>query len=95
MGRAPCCEKDGLKKGPWTPEEDQKLKDYIQRHGYGNWRTLPQNAGICVLSLFLYVTFTIPFSFFTTWVCIEGLACRNWLLFRAAKVWKKLSSSLD
>ncbi|KAL3740444.1 hypothetical protein ACJRO7_021691 [Eucalyptus globulus] len=46
MGRAPCCEKSGLKKGPWTPEEDQKLVDYIQKHGYGNWRTLPKNAGL-------------------------------------------------
>ncbi|KAL8467865.1 hypothetical protein ACS0TY_031201 [Phlomoides rotata] len=46
MGRAPRCEKTGLKKGPWTPEEDQKLIDYIQTHGYGNWRTLPKNAGL-------------------------------------------------
>ncbi|KAK4421270.1 Transcription factor [Sesamum alatum] len=46
MGRAPCCEKDGLKKGPWTPEEDQKLVDYIQKNGAGNWRTLPKNAGL-------------------------------------------------
>ncbi|XP_010538235.1 PREDICTED: myb-related protein 315-like [Tarenaya hassleriana] len=46
MGRSPCCEKNGLKKGPWTPEEDQKLVDYIQKHGYGNWRTLPKNAGL-------------------------------------------------
>uniref|UniRef100_A0A7N0TBP6 Uncharacterized protein n=1 Tax=Kalanchoe fedtschenkoi TaxID=63787 RepID=A0A7N0TBP6_KALFE len=47
MGRAPCCEKsNGLKKGPWTPEEDQKLTHYIQIHGPGNWRTLPKNAGL-------------------------------------------------
>ncbi|CAK7350734.1 unnamed protein product [Dovyalis caffra] len=46
MGRAPCCDKNGLKKGPWTSEEDQKLIDYIQKHGYGNWRTLPKNAGL-------------------------------------------------
>ncbi|XP_020221590.1 transcription factor MYB102 [Cajanus cajan] len=46
MGRAPCCDKNGLKKGPWTTEEDQKLVDYIQKHGYGNWRTLPKNAGL-------------------------------------------------
>lgn len=38
-------ENNGLKKGPWTQEEDQKLVDYIQKHGYGNWRTLPKNAG--------------------------------------------------
>ncbi|KAL1805535.1 hypothetical protein ACET3Z_028603 [Daucus carota] len=46
MGRSPCCDKNGLKKGPWTPEEDQKLMDYIQKNGYGNWRTLPKNAGL-------------------------------------------------
>ncbi|KAK9284510.1 hypothetical protein L1049_023684 [Liquidambar formosana] len=46
MGRAPCCDKNGLKKGPWTPEEDLKLSQYIQIHGPGNWRTLPKNAGL-------------------------------------------------
>ncbi|KAL9273124.1 Transcription factor MYB102-like protein, partial [Drosera capensis] len=46
MGRAPCCDKTGLKRGPWTPEEDQKLVGYIQKHGHGNWRTLPKNAGL-------------------------------------------------
>ncbi|XP_021631920.2 transcription factor MYB102 [Manihot esculenta] len=46
MGRAPCCDKNGLKKGPWTPEEDHKLITYIQLHGPGNWRTLPKNAGL-------------------------------------------------
>ncbi|PIM97996.1 Transcription factor, Myb superfamily [Handroanthus impetiginosus] len=46
MGRSPCCDKNGLKKGPWTPEEDMKLIQYIQMHGPGNWRTLPKNAGL-------------------------------------------------
>ncbi|XP_021276916.1 transcription factor MYB41-like [Herrania umbratica] len=46
MGRTPCCDKNGLKKGPWTPEEDLKLTNYIQIHGPGNWRTLPKNAGL-------------------------------------------------
>ncbi|CAN4087199.1 unnamed protein product [Withania somnifera] len=46
MGRTPCCDKNGLKKGPWTPEEDQKLIHYIQVHGPGNWRNLPKNAGL-------------------------------------------------
>lgn len=45
MGRAPCCDKNGLKKGPWTQEEDSKLMQYIEAHGPGNWRTLPKNAG--------------------------------------------------
>nr|UWU45085.1 MYB transcription factor 13-2 [Dimocarpus longan] len=46
MVRAPCCEKMGLKKGPWTPEEDQILITYIQLYGHGNWRALPKQAGL-------------------------------------------------
>ncbi|XP_015578091.1 transcription factor MYB4 [Ricinus communis] len=46
MVRAPCCEKMGLKKGPWTPEEDQILVNYIQQYGHGNWRALPKQAGL-------------------------------------------------
>ncbi|XP_051215377.1 transcription factor MYB41 [Lolium perenne] len=46
MGRAPCCERTGLKKGPWTQEEDEKLVAYIKKHGQGNWRTMPKNAGL-------------------------------------------------
>lgn len=45
MGRAPCCDKKGLKKGPWTPEEDEKLVEHIKKHGQGNWRSLPKLAG--------------------------------------------------
>ncbi|KAI7749093.1 hypothetical protein M8C21_015584 [Ambrosia artemisiifolia] len=46
MGRSPCCDKTGLKKGPWTQEEDLKLTKYIQIHGPGSWRTIPKNAGL-------------------------------------------------
>jgi myb proto-oncogene protein len=45
MVRAPCCEKEGLKKGPWTSEEDEILTSYIQKHGHSNWRALPKHAG--------------------------------------------------
>ncbi|XVF32866.1 hypothetical protein REPUB_Repub17cG0119700 [Reevesia pubescens] len=46
MGRAPCCEKVGLKKGRWTAEEDEILAKYIQANGEGSWRSLPKNAGL-------------------------------------------------
>ncbi|CAL1392168.1 unnamed protein product [Linum trigynum] len=46
MGRSPCCDKVGLKKGPWTPEEDQMLLAYIEEHGLGSWRALPAKAGL-------------------------------------------------
>ena len=46
MGRTPCTEKHHLSKGPWSKEEDQLLIHYINRHGEGNWRWLPEAAGI-------------------------------------------------
>ncbi|KAI4303424.1 hypothetical protein MLD38_039057 [Melastoma candidum] len=46
MGRAPCCAKVGLHRGPWTPREDTLLVNYIQAHGEGQWRNLPKKAGL-------------------------------------------------
>ncbi|CAL5355743.1 hypothetical protein CsSME_00044501 [Camellia sinensis var. sinensis] len=48
MVRAPCCDENSglIKKGPWTPEEDEKLLDYVQLHGHGSWRALPKRAGL-------------------------------------------------
>ncbi|KAK9276150.1 hypothetical protein L1049_005681 [Liquidambar formosana] len=46
MGRSPCYENVGLKKGPWTSEEDQKLSAYIEEHGHGSWSALPAKAGL-------------------------------------------------
>ncbi|CAH8344807.1 unnamed protein product [Eruca vesicaria subsp. sativa] len=47
MGRAPCCDKSVVKKGPWSPEEDAMLKSYIEKHGTGNnWISLPHRIGI-------------------------------------------------
>ncbi|XVE90186.1 hypothetical protein DITRI_Ditri20bG0058200 [Diplodiscus trichospermus] len=44
--KTPCCSKVGIKKGPWTPEEDEVLANYIKREGEGRWRTLPKRAGL-------------------------------------------------
>ncbi|KAG8065433.1 hypothetical protein GUJ93_ZPchr0004g38308 [Zizania palustris] len=46
MGRTPCCDGKALKKGPWTPDEDKLLVDYVQANGSGNWRLLPKLAGL-------------------------------------------------
>ncbi|KAH9306533.1 hypothetical protein KI387_010937, partial [Taxus chinensis] len=46
MGRSPCCSKVGLLKGPWTAREDILLTTYIEYHGQGDWRKLPQRAGL-------------------------------------------------
>lgn len=56
MGKSSCGDKDGLKKGPWTAEEDQKLIDYIQKHGHGRWRILPKNAGVYLFFIRIYIS---------------------------------------
>lgn len=44
-GRAPCCDKSQVKRGPWSPAEDLRLITFIQKHGHENWRALPKQAG--------------------------------------------------
>ncbi|GKV11584.1 hypothetical protein SLEP1_g22831 [Rubroshorea leprosula] len=45
MGRAPCCDKANIKRGPWSPEEDATFKCYVETHGIGgNWIALPQKS---------------------------------------------------
>ncbi|KAI3693554.1 hypothetical protein L1987_76501 [Smallanthus sonchifolius] len=46
MGRQPCCDKLGVKKGPWTAEEDKKLIKFILTNGPCCWRALPKLAGL-------------------------------------------------
>ncbi|KAG6475611.1 transcription factor MYB30-like [Zingiber officinale] len=46
MVRAPCCEREGLNRGQWMPEEDKILVDHIEKYGHGNWRALPKQAGL-------------------------------------------------
>ncbi|KAL1212746.1 Transcription factor MYB86 [Cardamine amara subsp. amara] len=46
MGRHSCCFKQKLRKGLWSPEEDEKLLNYITRHGHGCWSSVPKLAGL-------------------------------------------------
>ncbi|XP_061351859.1 myb-related protein 315-like [Gastrolobium bilobum] len=46
MGRQPCCDKVGLKRGPWTIEEDHKLMNFILNNGIHCWRMVPKLAGL-------------------------------------------------
>ncbi|KAL5544525.1 hypothetical protein UlMin_008309 [Ulmus minor] len=46
MGRTPCCDEQGLRKGFWTEEEDEKLLSYIKQHGEQHWNSLPRKAGL-------------------------------------------------
>lgn len=35
----------GIRKGPWTLEEDTILVNYITTHGEGHWNTVARSAG--------------------------------------------------
>ncbi|KAL1203873.1 MYB-like transcription factor ODO1 [Cardamine amara subsp. amara] len=52
-GRKPCYDEVGLRKGPWTAEEDGKLVDFLRTHGSCGggaggwcWRDVPKLAGL-------------------------------------------------
>ncbi|KAM7516682.1 hypothetical protein LguiA_006265 [Lonicera macranthoides] len=40
MGWGVSREQQGWRKGPWTPEEDKLLSDYINLHGDGRWSSV-------------------------------------------------------
>ncbi|GAU35807.1 hypothetical protein TSUD_155820 [Trifolium subterraneum] len=46
MGRHSCCLKQKLRKGLWSPEEDEKLFNHITRFGVGCWSSVPKQAGL-------------------------------------------------
>ncbi|KAM7498215.1 hypothetical protein LguiA_022629 [Lonicera macranthoides] len=46
MGRKPRIDENGIKKGAWSKEEDDKLRAYVERYGHWNWRRLPKFAGL-------------------------------------------------
>ncbi|XP_078180991.1 uncharacterized protein LOC144574799 [Carex rostrata] len=41
-----CCSKQKVKRGLWSPEEDDKLVKYITTHGHGCWSAVPKLAGL-------------------------------------------------
>ncbi|GFP79886.1 transcription factor myb86 [Phtheirospermum japonicum] len=46
MGRNSCNMKQKLRKGLWSPEEDEKLYLYITNYGVGCWSSVPKLAGL-------------------------------------------------
>ncbi|XP_020223087.1 transcription factor MYB86 [Cajanus cajan] len=41
-----CCSKQKIKRGLWSPEEDEKLIRYINTHGHKSWSSVPKFAGL-------------------------------------------------
>nr|KYP54309.1 Transcription factor MYB86 [Cajanus cajan] len=46
MGHHSCCNKQKVKRGLWSPEEDEKLINYIATFGHGCWSSVPKLAGL-------------------------------------------------
>ncbi|XP_052181675.1 transcription factor MYB24-like [Diospyros lotus] len=47
MGHHKCCSKQKVKRGLWSPEEDEKLINYISTYGgHGCWSSVPRLAGL-------------------------------------------------
>lgn len=57
-----CCSKQKVKRGLWSPEEDDKLIKHITTHGHGCWSSVPKLAGI---SLFYFY-----FNLFIYWIVL-------------------------
>ncbi|KAJ4954017.1 hypothetical protein NE237_030849 [Protea cynaroides] len=46
MGHHSCCNHQKVKRGLWSPDEDEKLIQYITTHGYSCWSEVPEKAGL-------------------------------------------------
>ncbi|XP_043697187.1 transcription factor WER-like [Telopea speciosissima] len=46
MGHHSCCNKQKVRRGLWSPEEDEKLINYISTYGHGCWSSVPRLAGL-------------------------------------------------
>ncbi|KAH9306640.1 hypothetical protein KI387_011044, partial [Taxus chinensis] len=46
MGHHSCCNKQKVRRGLWSPEEDEKLIRYVSSHGHGCWSSVPKQAGL-------------------------------------------------
>ncbi|XP_062209271.1 myb-related protein Hv33-like [Phragmites australis] len=46
MAKQSCCHKKKLRRGLWSPEEDEKLMNHIAKYGHGCWSSVPKLAGL-------------------------------------------------
>ncbi|KAM3363686.1 MYB-like transcription factor EOBII [Capsicum galapagoense] len=46
MGWGANSDQQGWRKGPWTPEEDKMLSEYVKLHGEGRWSSVARCAGL-------------------------------------------------
>lgn len=92
MGRHSCCYKQKLRKGLWSPDEDEKLLSYITKYGHGCWSSVPKLAGNSLSALHgidTASTYFIRVSIFVFKCMLTWGSCR------AAEVWEELQAQVD
>lgn len=47
-------EQGGWRKGPWTPQEDKLLMEYVHMHGEGRWSSVARGSGTVHIHIFAY-----------------------------------------
>ncbi|KAL6291488.1 hypothetical protein ACE6H2_008998 [Prunus campanulata] len=48
------------RKGLWSPEEDQRLRNYILKHGHGCWSSVPINAEVIIKTRWSQIAQHLP-----------------------------------
>jgi hypothetical protein len=97
MGRHSCCYKQKLRKGLWSPEEDEKLLNYITKHGHGCWSSVSKQAGTPFLLIIMQgkwcqnASFITPVNIFQFTLMIYV----HVYIGRFAEVWKELQVKMD
>ena len=75
MGRVhPCCsEEKKVRKGLWSPEEDERLASHIARFGVSCWSSIPELAGTVLHWLELQFTMVLGCSCGVCSLLLAGL----------------------
>lgn len=102
MGHHTCCNQQKVKRGLWSPEEDEKLIRHIATHGYGCWSEVPEKAGpqlnspiripdsiesVCLSSVFVHVCIRLFLCYYHLKMFV--------LICRATEVREELSIEVD
>lgn len=81
-----CCSKQKVKRGLWSPEEDEKLVRHISNYGHGCWSSVPKLAGSFIHSFVHFVDFFLEIYLYYSLRPIN---------YRATEVREKLQIEMD
>lgn len=59
------------RKGPWIPEEDKLLAEYVSQNGEGRWSSVARFAGMCKKTHFSGSFSTLDCCLITYFACLN------------------------